>query len=148
MLIETKQNFTVADEEQLSAYVEYEKALTGNKTVAILANTINDNIKVWRGVVSDSDLMPKETALRTMDEYVDFYTSKINDKVYIQKIHIKNYRNFNDFEMEFHEGLNIIVGANNSGKTELLSAIYLLNLPSNISIDDFNTKIDSIYFFV
>lgn len=80
VLIETKQNFTVADEEQLSAYVEYEKALTGNKTVAILANTINDNIKVWRGVVSDSDLMPKETSLRTMDEYVDFYTSKINDK--------------------------------------------------------------------
>lgn len=80
VLIETKQNFTVADEEQLSAYVEYEKALTGNKTVAILANTINDNIKVWRGVVSDSDLMPKETALRIMDEYVDFYTSKINDK--------------------------------------------------------------------
>lgn len=58
--------------------------------------------------------------------------------MYIQKIHIKNYRNFNDFEMEFHEGLNVIVGANNSGKTGLLSAIYLLNVPSNISIDDFN----------
>lgn len=58
--------------------------------------------------------------------------------MYIQKIHIKNYRNFNDFEMEFHEGLNVIVGANNSGKTGLLSAIYLLNSPSNISIDDFN----------
>ena len=80
VLIETKQNFTKADEEQLSAYVEYEKALTGNKTVAILANTINDNVKVWRGVVSDSDFMPKETTLRSMDEYVDFYTSKINDK--------------------------------------------------------------------
>lgn len=59
-------------------------------------------------------------------------------KMYIQKIHIKNYRNFNDFEMEFHEGLNVIVGANNSGKTGLLSAIYLLNASSNISIDDFN----------
>lgn len=58
--------------------------------------------------------------------------------MYVRKIHIKNYRNFNDFEMEFHEGLNVIVGANNSGKTGLLSAIYLLNLPSNISIDDFN----------
>lgn len=80
VLIETKQNFTVADEEQLSAYVEYEKALTGNKVIAILANTTNDSIKVWRGVISDSDLMPKETTLRTMDEYVDFYTSKINDK--------------------------------------------------------------------
>lgn len=80
VLIETKQNFTAADEEQLSAYVEYEKALTGNKIIAVLANTINDNVKVWRGVISDGDLMPKETALRTMDEYVDFYTSKINDK--------------------------------------------------------------------
>lgn len=80
VLIETKQNFTKADEEQLSAYVEYEKALTGNKTVAILANTMNDTVRVWRGVVSDSDLMTKETALRSMNEYVDFYTSKINDK--------------------------------------------------------------------
>ena len=80
VLIETKPNFTKSDEEQLSAYVEYEKALTGNKTIAILANTANNNIKVWRGVVSDGDYMPKETALRTMDEYVDFYTSKINDK--------------------------------------------------------------------
>ena len=80
VLIETKQNFTAADEEQLSAYVEYKKALTGNKIIAILANTITDNVKVWRGVISDDDLMPKETALRTMDEYVDFYTSKINDK--------------------------------------------------------------------
>lgn len=80
VLIETKQNFTRADEEQLSAYVECEKALTGNKVIAILANTTNDNVKVWRGVISDGDLMSKETALRTMDEYVDFYTSKINDK--------------------------------------------------------------------
>lgn len=80
VLVETKQNFTKADEEQLSAYVEYEKALTGNKTIAILANTTNDNVKVWRGVVSDGDFIQKETALRTMDEYVDFYTSKINDK--------------------------------------------------------------------
>ena len=80
VLIETKPNFSNNDQEQLSAYVEYEKALTGNKTVAILANTTNNNIKVWRGVVSDSDLMPEETALRSMEEYVDFYTSKINDK--------------------------------------------------------------------
>ena len=80
VLIETKQIFTSADEIQLSAYVEYEKSLTGNRTIAILANTTNDEVKVWRGVVSDGDLLPKEKALRTMDEYVDFYTSKINDK--------------------------------------------------------------------
>lgn len=64
VLIETKQNFTKADEEQLSAYVEYEKALTGNKTVAILANTMNDTVRVWRGVVSDSDLMTKKGEIK------------------------------------------------------------------------------------
>ena len=41
VLIETKQNFTAADEEQLSAYVEYEKALTGNKIIAILARSLS-----------------------------------------------------------------------------------------------------------
>lgn len=83
ILIETKADFSkniIEAEQQLSAYVEYEKQLTGNKVVAILANTTNDGIKVWRGVVSNSDFLPKETALRTIDEYVDFYTSKINDK--------------------------------------------------------------------
>ena len=43
--------------------------------------------------------------------------------MYINKIYIKNYRNYNDFTMDFHKGLNVIVGSNNSGKTGLLSAI-------------------------
>lgn len=38
---------------QLAAYVEYERRLTGNKVVAILANTINDRISVWKGDVTD-----------------------------------------------------------------------------------------------
>ena len=59
-------------------------------------------------------------------------------KVYINKIHIKNFRNFNDFTMDFHQGLNVIIGSNNSGKTGLLSAISLLNCPSSISVNDFN----------
>jgi hypothetical protein len=39
--------------------------------------------------------------------------------------------------MEFQKGLNVIIGANNSGKTGLLYSIRLLKDPS-ISIDDFN----------
>lgn len=80
VLIETKVNFTKSDEEQLSAYVEYEKSLNNNKVIAILANTSDDRIKVWRGVVSEADYLSKETALRSIDEYIDFYTSKVNDK--------------------------------------------------------------------
>jgi len=40
--------------------------------------------------------------------------------------------------MTFHKGLNVIIGANNSGKTGLLYAIKLLRSPSDISINDFN----------
>lgn len=58
--------------------------------------------------------------------------------MYITRIHLQNYRNFNDFSIEFHKGLNVIVGANNSGKTGLLYAIKLLNSPNSISIEDFN----------
>lgn len=62
----------------------------------------------------------------------------LEEVMYINKIHIQNYRNFTDFTMKFHRGLNVIIGANNSGKTGLLYAINLLNAPSNISVDDFN----------
>lgn len=57
--------------------------------------------------------------------------------MYIQKISIKNYRNYRDFSMQFHKGLNVIIGSNNSGKTGLLTAINLLREPS-ICADDFN----------
>ena len=50
------------------------------------------------------------------------------------------FNNFSiyDFTMQFHEGLNVIVGPNNSGKTGLLYAINLLANPSDVSVEDFN----------
>lgn len=83
LLVETKQDYTVNFQEascQLSAYVEYEKRLTGNKVVAILASTINDDICVWKGNVSEETLMNNESQLRSMKEYKEFYSVKINDK--------------------------------------------------------------------
>ena len=52
--------------------------------------------------------------------------------------------------MDFHDGLNVIVGANNAGKTGLLKAINLLSEPGQISSEDFNkndlqTNYDSKY---
>lgn len=49
VLVETKPRFSTnlaAAKAQLSAYVEYEKALTGNKIVAILANTLTIKMTV------------------------------------------------------------------------------------------------------
>lgn len=54
--------------------------------------------------------------------------------MYISGIKIANFRNFHEFSMDFHDGLNVIVGANNAGKTGLLKAINLLSEPGKISI--------------
>lgn len=43
----------------------------------------------------------------------------------LTKIHVQNYRIFRDFTLEFNDGLNILVGDNDSGKSTLLEAINL-----------------------
>lgn len=45
--------------------------------------------------------------------------------MYISKLIIKNYRNFNDFEIKL-KPFTLIIGENNIGKTNLLNAIGLI----------------------
>ena len=87
VLIETKQSFTKVDEKQLAEYVEEERALhKGIKIIAILANTNNDKIKVWRYSVDDSHLLKEETVLDTMEHYVKLFdTARQNDKERVMK---------------------------------------------------------------
>ncbi|MBD8027595.1 AAA family ATPase [Ureibacillus sp. Re31] len=64
--------------------------------------------------------------------------------MYISKIEIKNYKNFKANTIEFNEGLNVIIGHNNAGKSNLLRAMALIFNPSvkkNLSIDDFNKQL-------
>ena len=44
----------------------------------------------------------------------------------IEKIAIENYRLFDQLTVEKFGRVNLIVGANNSGKTALLETLYLL----------------------
>lgn len=87
VLIETKQSFTKADEKQLAEYVEEERALHKViKIIAILANTNNDKIKVWRYSVDDAHLLKEETVLDAMEHYVKLFdTSRQNDKERVMK---------------------------------------------------------------
>ena len=52
ILVETKKKLikskSIEDMEQLQNYVNFEKALTGNKVIAILASTVNDVIRIWQ----------------------------------------------------------------------------------------------------
>lgn len=47
--------------------------------------------------------------------------------MYISSIEIEVYRSFNKKEkIIFHKGINVIIGANNSGKTTVLKALDLV----------------------
>jgi len=60
--------------------------------------------------------------------------------MFISKIHIQGYRNFKDKEIVFREGINVIIGPNNSGKSNLLRALDLVlntDTPKKLSLYDF-----------
>jgi DNA replication and repair protein RecF len=45
--------------------------------------------------------------------------------MYIRSLELKDYRNFNELSMEFHDGTNILYGDNAQGKTNILESIYI-----------------------
>lgn len=132
VLIETKQQFTEKDEKQLNDYLKSEKALhKGKKIIAILANTSNDKIKVWKDQVDDEHLLPNETVLDKMDHYVNLF--KINKQNDREKV-LKNTYDLNELlhKMDIDERLRSqFVGT---------SLLYLKELIKKIGA----TKIDDV----
>lgn len=87
VLVETKQNFAKKDEKQLAEYVAEEKALhKGKKIIAMLANTNNDKIKVWKSAIDDNHILLDETVLDTMEHYVSLFNmNKQNNREKVLK---------------------------------------------------------------
>ncbi len=46
----------------------------------------------------------------------------------LKKIKLLNFRNYDDIELEFSPNINIMIGENGAGKTNILEAIYVLSL--------------------
>lgn len=64
--------------------------------------------------------------------------------MYISKIRIENFRNFKENEIEFNDGINVIIGHNNAGKSNLIRALGLVLNPNSkkrLSIHDFNMNV-------
>ncbi|MCA2574705.1 AAA family ATPase [Microcystis sp. M42BS1] len=64
--------------------------------------------------------------------------------MYISKIQIKGFRNFKNNEIVFNDGVNVIIGHNNAGKTNLIKALSLIidfQGSKRLDIDDFNKNI-------
>ena len=51
-----------------------------------------------------------------------------------EKLQIRNYRIFNEFKISQLHRINLIAGSNNSGKTSLLEAIFLLTGGGNVHV--------------
>ncbi len=67
------------------------------------------------------------------------------NKMYISKIEINNFRNFKSQSILFNEGVNVIIGHNNAGKTNLLKALSLVldaNGSKRLEMDDFSKTIE------
>ena len=58
--------------------------------------------------------------------------------MFIKKIRLQNFRNYEDEEFEFEKNFNIIYGDNAQGKTNIIEAIYLSSIGRS-----FRTKKDS-----
>ena len=46
--------------------------------------------------------------------------------MYIEQIRLKNYRNYEDLELSFENKVNVILGENAQGKTNVMESIYVL----------------------
>ena len=65
--------------------------------------------------------------------------------MYISHITVKGFRNFKNSDIEFNDGLNVLIGHNNAGKTNLLKALQLVIEPHyryrRLNANDFNRDI-------
>ncbi len=82
VLIETKQRFKEEDKAQLFAYVALEQEYNiADNIVAILANTSNDKIQVWKIAKGKEAELLSDKKLKTIAEYAEYFKPQnINDK--------------------------------------------------------------------
>lgn len=133
VLVETKQSFKSTDEAQLAEYVEEERALHKNKKIiCMLANTNNDEIKVWKSFVDDKFVLSDESVLDTMEHYEKIFDmSKQNDR---EKV-LKNTYDLNELlhKMDIDERLRSqFVGT---------TLLYLKNLVEKFEVKKINEEL-------
>lgn len=134
ILVETKDNFDKWNkkeiEKQLQDYVNYEKALTGNKIIAMIANTNDDRIRVWYGdnIIINMNIYQKdERKIKSFKEYENIYFSNTNDKLKI----IQNTYDLNELLHKY--------GINEKIRSQFVGTC-LLALKNGIKYDGISTN--------
>ena len=60
--------------------------------------------------------------------------------MYLKQLKLQNWRNFEELETGFSPNVNIFIGQNAQGKTNLLEAVYFLALTRSHRINSFWSK--------
>ncbi|TAJ15664.1 DNA replication/repair protein RecF [Marinilabiliaceae bacterium JC017] len=70
--------------------------------------------------------------------------------MHLKQLHLINYKNLEQAELEFSPGINCFVGENGAGKTNLLDSIYYLSFCKSYfsAIDSQNIKHDESFFMM
>lgn len=58
-----------------------------------------------------------------------------------KKITLRNFRNIEQAEISFHEGINVLLGDNAEGKTNLLEALYFVSIGKSFRLQHLNELI-------
>jgi predicted ATPase len=57
--------------------------------------------------------------------------------MFLKQLKLKNYRLFNDIDISFQKGMNVLIGKNSTGKSTILEAIdVLLSNSSNVPLEE------------
>lgn len=62
----------------------------------------------------------------------------------IKKISINGFRSLVGFKLSFEDGLTVIVGENDAGKTSLIDCLRVITQNQKVEVDDFNFNMDQI----
>lgn len=68
--------------------------------------------------------------------------------MFLNKLHLTNFRNYRDQKIDFHTGTNILFGNNGQGKTNIIESLYYLALTKSFKTNnDLNLILSSETFF-
>ena len=118
--------------------ITYEKSIYElNKNITTLADSKSliqdENLEKLKNIYHTfSKILPETTSLDVQVDNVSvcFEKGKIN---HFSELYIESYKIFQDFELKKLNRINIFSGFNNTGKTTLLEAVYLLTKQNNMS---------------
>lgn len=70
--------------------------------------------------------------------------------MYLQKIHLVNFKNYEEVEIQLSDGVNCFVGKNGEGKTNILDAVHYLSMCKSYmnTIDRQNVRFEQPFFVI